>query len=108
MTGTDPHANVFQTLATGGQPTRATSPPDTIRLNERERNQGWAIRPFRDEHDVAFAILYQAMRRRAGNNAALGAYMAHLPPGVLELKNLSSILVDYCEELTMQAKADLR
>jgi hypothetical protein len=105
---TDPHANVsLWNLATGGQPTRATSPPDTIRLNERERDQGWAIRPFRDEHGGAFAILYQAMHRSDGNNAALGAYIAHLPPGVLELKNLSSILQDYCEEQVMKEKADL-
>jgi hypothetical protein len=85
-------------------------PPDKTTLTQREQDQGWAIREHTDENGVKFAILYQAMAdaNNPKKNANVGAYMAHLPPGVRELSGLENILHDHCEELTMQAKADLR
>ena len=100
-----PHNSGVHTPPTKtGQPTRATSPPEAVRLTDREQDQGWAIREFKDEHGIEFAILYQALLRPDGENGMEGAYMAHLPPTIRGLDALANILHDYCEQAA-QAEA---
>jgi hypothetical protein len=86
----DPHANVFQTLAS--YEGSSSSPPGMIVLTEFEQNKGWALRKFTDDNNVNFTILYQAMQDGTFKNGTQGAYMCHLPASFVDLRGLAHVI----------------